>query len=103
MNTSNRTTALLCGLSMLAMSGMASAEPGDLDFACHVITESGEPTISFFQVHNRAHAEKAALRNPAQLADGSMSPVTEVVECVNQRTEEFRDYLMRERLKTIPQ
>ncbi len=102
MSTSNRTTALLCGLSMLTMASMASAEPGDLDFACHVITESGQPAISFFQVHNRAHAEKAALRNPAQLADGSMSPVTEVVECIDEKTGEFRDYLMRERLKAIP-
>ena len=89
---------MLCGLCMLAIATTVSAEE---TFACHVITQGNQPGIIFVQTDNIYTAEKVALRNRARLPDGSKSPVTEVIECINPKTSEFQDEQIREYMKSM--
>lgn len=101
MNISNTVAAKLLGFLLLTMTCTASAEY--VVYACHVVTESGQPTIVSIETGDGpAFAEKTALQLSARLPEGSESTVTEVVECINMEKQKFHDKEMQKLLESMP-
>jgi len=98
------TIKMLMGLTFLALFTSVSAEklPAH-SFACHVTTDSGVAGIGFIQAHNMKMAKEYMLQLKAHTLDKKKSPVTSIIECIEQhKKEKFSDQEIQYFYKNIP-
>jgi hypothetical protein len=80
----------LSGLTATALS-LLGQPVSAADFACHVIIQGAKPAIVYIEIETRHEARSMAAAVRARAADGTRGPVTEVVQCIDRHTEQFRD------------
>ena len=78
--------------SLLAALSLASqAELPEGEFACHVVTETGQSGLVLLQTDAKAGAMRAARAATAWEMDGGQGKAISVVECINIPDEKFKD------------
>lgn len=78
--------------SLLATISLTShAQLPDVEFACQVVTESGQPGLVLVQAAAETDAVRAARASIAWGLDGGKGKATSVVECITIPGEKFRD------------
>ncbi|MCB1699967.1 MAG: hypothetical protein H6985_12890 [Pseudomonadales bacterium] len=90
----------VAGLAALVSASASAAMPSG-EYACQVRAAGGHPGYVLVQANDREQAEIMAQRNRATTFDGvSVQPV-ELVECILQPEERFRDQAFRERFELL--
>ncbi len=87
------TIKMLMGLTALALFSSVCAErlPAH-SFACHVMTDSAIEGIGFIQTDNMEMAKEYLIKLKAHTLDKKKSPVTSIIECIEQhKKEKFSD------------
>ncbi|MCP3673101.1 MAG: hypothetical protein GY829_01330 [Gammaproteobacteria bacterium] len=98
------TIKMLMGLITLAVfSSVSAGRMPAHSFACHVTTDSAIDGISFIQTHNIKMAKKHILKLKAHTLDKKKSPVTSIIECIEEhKKEKFSDLEIQYFYKNMP-
>lgn len=79
------------GFSLVLSATAAVARLPQVEFACQVQTYADKSGLVLVQTDNAELARAAASKAEASVIGGGRSPTLAVIECIDRRSESFRD------------
>ncbi len=90
-------------ITLVLFSSQSAAKLPAHTFACHVTTESAVDGISFIQTDTMEIAKEHILKLKAHTLDKKKSPVTSMIECIEQHKKvKFSDFNIQKLYENMP-